>query len=111
MEIIQSVFKKLSEAKTIDDVNNILDSLQVEDKYQMDDMTYPQLEFKITKNEIQKLKNDSNTIIKIGTRITNKGNSKFSIDFPIESFWTSETPTTANTKVHIPRTSCKKKEL
>lgn len=57
MEIIQSVFKKLSEAKTIDDVNNILDSLQVEDKYQMDDMTYPQLEFKITKNKIQKLKN------------------------------------------------------
>ena len=58
MEIIQSVFKKLSEAKTIDDVNNILDSLQVEDKYQMDDKTYPQLEFKITKDEIQELKNE-----------------------------------------------------
>lgn len=57
MQIIHNAFKKLSEAKTINDVNNILTELQVDKKYQMDDKTYPQLEFKITENEIKELRN------------------------------------------------------
>jgi len=55
MEIIQYTFEKLSRARSINDVNNILTDLQVEKKFQMDDKMYPPINFRITKNEIEEL--------------------------------------------------------
>lgn len=57
METIRKAFEILSEAHTIEDVNNILNTLNVGNKYRMDDKSYPQITFKITSEEIQKLRN------------------------------------------------------
>lgn len=56
MEIVKQAFDKLQTSKTVDDVKRILGDLNVDKKYQMDDKTYPQLNFKITKEEIEELK-------------------------------------------------------
>ena len=56
MEIITQTFEKLLTSKTVDDVERILDDLKVDIKYRMDDKVYPRLKFKITKQEIEELK-------------------------------------------------------
>src|SRR5690606_26379558 len=56
MEIITRTFEKLLTSKTIDEVERILDDLKVDMKYRMDDKVYPRLKFKITKQEIEELK-------------------------------------------------------
>jgi hypothetical protein len=58
MKLIRDTFNILLEAKSIDRVNSILDDLHVDKKYRMDDKTYPQIKFKITKNEIDELKKE-----------------------------------------------------
>jgi hypothetical protein len=75
MQIIRKAFKQLSKAKSIADVNNILTKLNVEEKYQMDDAKYPQIEFKITKDEIRELRNqgllnESNLISNVSNQNT-----------------------------------------
>lgn len=56
MEIITRTFEKLLTSKTVDEVELILDDLKVDMKYRMDDKVYPRLKFKITKQEIEELK-------------------------------------------------------
>ena len=56
MEIITQTFEKLLTSKTVDEVERILDDLKVDMKYRMDDKVYPRLKFKITKQEIEELK-------------------------------------------------------
>lgn len=56
MEIITKTFEKLLISKTIDEVERILDDLIIDIKYRMDDKVYPRLKFKITKEEIEELK-------------------------------------------------------
>jgi hypothetical protein len=56
MEIITLTFEKLLTSKTVDEVERILDDLKVDMKYRMDDKVYPRLKFKITKQEIEELK-------------------------------------------------------
>lgn len=56
MEIIARTFDKLRTSKTIDEVEKILDDLKIDKKYRMDDKVYPRLKFKITKQEIEELK-------------------------------------------------------
>ncbi|GCC53735.1 hypothetical protein SanaruYs_39840 [Chryseotalea sanaruensis] len=56
MEIVTRTFEKLLTSKTIDEVELILDDLKVDMKYRMDDKVYPRLKFKITKQEIEELK-------------------------------------------------------
>jgi hypothetical protein len=56
MEIITRTFEKLLTSKTVDEVERILDDLKVDMKYRMDDKVYPRLKFKITKQEIEELK-------------------------------------------------------
>lgn len=57
MKIIQNAFDELLKAKSISHVNGILTKLQVDKKYQMDDQTYPHIEFSITGKEIDDLRN------------------------------------------------------
>lgn len=56
MEIISRTFDKLLTSKSVDEVEKILDDLKIDKKYQMDDNVYPRLKFKITKQEIEDLK-------------------------------------------------------
>ncbi|MBX2956293.1 MAG: hypothetical protein KF846_09060 [Cyclobacteriaceae bacterium] len=56
MEIISRTFEKLLTSKSVDEVERILDDLKIDKKYQMDDNVYPRLKFKITKQEIEDLK-------------------------------------------------------
>ena len=56
MEIVTQTFEKLLTSKTIDEVERILDDLKIDMKYRMDDKVYPRLKFKITKEEIEELK-------------------------------------------------------
>lgn len=56
MEIVKQTFEKLHTSKSIEEVNKILDDLNIENKYRMKDEFYPQLKFKITKQEIEELK-------------------------------------------------------
>lgn len=75
MEIIKSAFEKLLVSENIDNVNSILTDLQVDQKYQMDDQTYPHLEFKITEKEINELRrekilNDENLITDVSNQNT-----------------------------------------
>ncbi|HCW07768.1 MAG TPA: hypothetical protein DGG95_10440 [Cytophagales bacterium] len=55
MDIVKQAFEKLHASKTIAEVEGIISELKVE-KYQMDPETYPKIEFKITKEEIEELK-------------------------------------------------------
>ena len=56
MEIVRRTFEKLRTSKTVDEVDRILDELNIDKKYRMDDKVYPRLKFKITKQEIEELK-------------------------------------------------------
>lgn len=56
MEIVRRTFEKLRTSKTVDEIEKILDDLKIESKYRMDDKVYPRLKFKITKQEIDELK-------------------------------------------------------
>ena len=56
MEIIRRTFEKLLKSKTVDEVEEILDDLEIDKKNRMDDNSYPRLKFKITKEEINGLK-------------------------------------------------------
>mgnify|MGYP000938719341 CR=1 FL=1 len=56
MEIITRTFEKLLTSKTVDEVERILDDLKIDMKFRMDDKVYPRLKFKITKQEIEELK-------------------------------------------------------
>jgi len=56
MEIITGTFEKLLTSKTVEEVEKILDDLKIDMKYRMDDNVYPRLRFKITKQEIEELK-------------------------------------------------------
>jgi len=56
MEIVTRTFEKLLTSKTIDEVERILDDLRIDMKYRMDDKVYPRIKFKITKEEIDDLK-------------------------------------------------------
>lgn len=56
MEKLKQAFEKLQSSKTIDDIDNILDDVKIEKKYRMKEEFYPQLNFKITKQEIEELK-------------------------------------------------------
>jgi hypothetical protein len=56
MEIVTLTFEKLQTSKTIDEVERILDDLKIEKKNRVDDKVYPHLKFKITKEEIEGLK-------------------------------------------------------
>jgi flagellar biosynthesis component FlhA len=56
MEIIEQAFRQLHLSRTIDDIDNILDDLKIDKKYRMKEEFYPQLNFKITKQEIEDLK-------------------------------------------------------
>ncbi len=56
MEKVKRIFEKLMTSKTIEDVERILDDPMIDKKNQMDDQLYPQLKFKITKDEIEDLK-------------------------------------------------------
>jgi len=70
MEIVRRTFDKLRTSKTINEVERILDDLNIDKKYRMDDKIYPRLKFKITKQEIDELKDkgiitDSNLVADI----------------------------------------------
>ncbi|AEE50850.1 hypothetical protein [Haliscomenobacter hydrossis] len=56
MEIVTRTFERLLTSKTIEDVEKILDDLKIDKKNRMDDKVYPRLKFKITKQEIEELK-------------------------------------------------------
>lgn len=53
MEIVNQVFKKIEEANNVEDVISILLDFE---KYKMSDYAYPQIGFKIEKEEIEALK-------------------------------------------------------
>ncbi len=53
MEKVNQVFKKIEEANNVEDVRSILLDFE---KYKMSDVAYPQIEFKIEKEEIDALK-------------------------------------------------------
>lgn len=56
MEIVRRTFEMLQTSKTVEEVEKILDDLRIDKKYRMDDNVYPRLKFKITKQEIEGLK-------------------------------------------------------
>jgi hypothetical protein len=56
MEKVTQTFEKLLIARTIVEVERILDDLKIDKKYRMDEEVYPPLKFKITKQEIEELK-------------------------------------------------------
>jgi hypothetical protein len=56
MEIVTLTFEKLLIARTIVDVERILNDLKIDKKYRMDEEVYPPIKFKITKKEIEELK-------------------------------------------------------
>jgi hypothetical protein len=56
MEIVRRTFEKLRTSRKVEDVERILDDLGIDKKYRMDNDSYPRLEFKITKEEIEELK-------------------------------------------------------
>ena len=58
MKIINDVFSKLKQAKSIEDVTCILNELSIEEKYHMDEKSYPQIQFVISKDEIEKLRRE-----------------------------------------------------
>jgi len=58
MDIIKRTFDKLMKSKTTDEVDRILDDLKIEKKYRIDDKIYPRIKFKITLEEIEKLKEE-----------------------------------------------------
>lgn len=55
MKNLTLAFEKLKHSETINDVNKILDDLNIDAKYRMKDTLYPQLKFKITRQEINDL--------------------------------------------------------
>lgn len=68
MEIIERTFDKLHASRTIAQVEKIISDLGVE-KYQMDDENYPKIDFKISKEEIEELKDKG--IIKRDNTLSN----------------------------------------
>jgi uncharacterized protein YggL (DUF469 family) len=54
--IVNQTFEKLQASKTIEEVDRILDDMNIHVKYRMDGKSYPQLKFKISKQEIEELK-------------------------------------------------------
>jgi signal recognition particle subunit SEC65 len=56
MGIINRTFEKLLTSEKAEDVKRILDDLKIDAKYRMAEKVYPQLKFKITKQEIEELK-------------------------------------------------------
>ena len=73
MEIIRRTFEKLLKSKTVDEVEEILDDLEIDKKNRMDDNSYPRLKFKITKEEINGLK--ENGIITADNLLTDISNA------------------------------------
>ena len=73
MEIIRRTFEKLLKSKTVDEVEKILDDLEIDKKNRMDDNSYPRLKFKITKEEINGLK--ENGIITADNLLTDISNA------------------------------------
>ena len=59
MEKIREAFDRLGKSKSITEVNRILDDLDIAYKYRMNDEFYPEIKFKITKAEIEKLKGEN----------------------------------------------------
>jgi hypothetical protein len=55
---VKKVFEELIKAKTLDEVDGILDKLGVDSKYRIDTSKYPKLDFTISKDEIKALKSD-----------------------------------------------------
>lgn len=56
METVRRTFEKLLKSKTVAEVERILDDLEIDKKNRMDNNTYPRLKLKITKEEIEELK-------------------------------------------------------
>lgn len=56
MSKVTKTFEKLMASKSISDVEQILDTLGIDKKYRMNDKVYPQIKFKITRQEIKDLK-------------------------------------------------------
>jgi hypothetical protein len=73
MDIVNQAFKKLLQAKTIDDVDRILDDLNVDKKYRIAEQLYPEIKFKITEKEILELK--SKKIVSDENFVSNVPNS------------------------------------
>jgi hypothetical protein len=56
MEIVDEAFKRLEAAKSIEEIDRIVVDLRINKKYHFDVKKYPSLEFKITNEEINELK-------------------------------------------------------
>ena len=54
-EFTNNVFKKITESKTIEDIDNVFENLKIPEKNRMKSDTYPQLKFKIDKDDIDTL--------------------------------------------------------
>ncbi|MCC6274372.1 MAG: hypothetical protein IT569_00805, partial [Leptospiraceae bacterium] len=59
LELVNETFKKLIESKTINDVNEIINRSDILKKNQMSKEKYPKIDFKITSDEIKKLKENA----------------------------------------------------
>jgi hypothetical protein len=55
MDVVTNVFERLRKAKNIDEIDKALDDSGLT-KYRLNDITYPKIEFRITKEEIEELK-------------------------------------------------------
>ena len=56
MEIVKKTFDLLEQSKTTNEVEEILDKLNIDLKYRINPEIYPEIKFKITKQEIEELK-------------------------------------------------------
>ena len=54
-EFTNNVFKKITESNTIEDIDNVFENLKIPEKNRMKSDTYPQLKFKIDKDDIDTL--------------------------------------------------------
>lgn len=56
MCLINDTFERLEKCTTIEDVESVLDYLNIDKKYRMEDELYPKINFEITQEEIKRLK-------------------------------------------------------
>ncbi len=57
MDKLRDVFQRIEASKTTVEVSSILDAVGIDKKYRIDDRVYPELQFKISKEELLSLKN------------------------------------------------------
>lgn len=85
MVIVKHTFEKLHTSKSIDGVDKILDDLDIEDKYRMKEEFYPPIKFKITKQEIEDLK--EKRVISANNLLTNITNADTLTKFLYSISW------------------------